>query len=160
MSLVQYINPARHIIKNSDALEARKETNMFSLNDFKKKNSSPSSIKAGVYHATVIEVYDNDKYVDGSAFIVRYKLCNADGSYVGEFQETFFNSTSNPRTLELADLMDKLGVETADDLVGKTFLVEIRFRITSYGKSLPSIVSRTPLSSFATPPSSSSMEES
>lgn len=126
---------------------------MLCLNDLKKKSRFTSSIKAGVYHATVIEVTDNDKYVAGSAFIVKYQLSDVNGGCVGEFQETFFNSTSNPRTLELAELMDKLGVETADDLVGKTFLVEIRFRITSYGKSLPSIVKRSPIPQATTPSS-------
>lgn len=131
---------------------------MFSLNDLKKKTSSTSSIKAGVYHATVIEVSDNEKYVDGSAFIVRYQLSDVDGGFVGEFKETFFNSTSNPRTLELAELMDKLGLESADELVSKTFLVEIRFRITNFGKSLPSIVKRSPLP-LTTPLSSVTAEE-
>ena len=118
---------------------------MFSLDDLKKKTNSTASIKAGQYHATVIEVADNNKYVAGTAFIVKYALYSVDGCFVGEFQETFYNTTCNPRTLELAELMDQLGLETADDLVGKTYLVEIRFRITSFGKSLPSIVKRSPL---------------
>ncbi len=118
---------------------------MISIKEMKKKANSISSIKPGAYHAEVIEVAEDEKYVDGTAFIVKYKLYDVDGNYRGDFKETFYNNTHNVRTLELAEFMEELGVEIVDALVGVTMRVDIKYRITSYGKSLPSIISRTPI---------------
>lgn len=118
---------------------------MISLKDLKKKANSPASIKPGVYHAEVIEVAEDEKYVDGTAFIVKYKLYDVDGNLRGDFKETFHNNTNNARTAELAEFMEEIGVEMVDDLIGITMRVDIKYRITSYGKSLPSIISRTPI---------------
>lgn len=127
---------------------------MISIKEMKKKANSISSIKPGAYHAEVIEVAEDEKYVDGTAFIVKYKLYDGDGNLRGDFRETFYNNTNNARTRELAEFMEKIGVDEVDDLIGVKMSVEIKFRITSYGKSLPSIISRTPLS----PPSSDQAE--
>jgi len=133
---------------------------MFSLKDLEKKKHVPkgTSIKPGSYYAEVIDVLDSDKYVDGTAFLVRYRLYQKDGTFAGNFEELFFNSTSNRRTLELAELMEKLCIEDADDLIGITVEVVIRFRVASYGKTFPSIISRTPISPSSTSLSSSAEE--
>lgn len=130
---------------------------MFTLKDLEKRSKviPGTSIHPGSYHAEIIDVTDSDKYVNDTAFIIKYRLYKEDGTDAGNFQELFFNNTSNPRTLELAKLMELLGIESADDLVGKTIGVSIKYRVTAYGKSLPSIVSRTPLPTSSAPPSSS-----
>lgn len=120
---------------------------MIELRSLKKKAKTTASIKPGTYLAEVTEVADDTKYVDGAAFIVKYKLLSTEGQLVGDFRETFYNSMSNSRTAALAEFMDELGVKTVDELVGVTMRIEIRYRVTNYGKSLPSIVSRTPIPS-------------
>ena len=120
---------------------------MIELRNLKKKAKTTASIKPGTYLAEVTAVTDDTKYVDGAAFIVKYKLLSTEGQLVGDFRETFYNSMSNSRTAALAEFMEELGVETVDDLVGEIMEVEIRYRVTNYGKSLPSIISRTPIPS-------------
>lgn len=118
---------------------------MFTLKELK-KSTTPTRIKPGIYVAKVTAVQDDERYVSGDAFVVTYDLSAASGTHVGKFVETFFNRRGNPRTMELVELMEQLDIEEVDSLVGTTFEVEIRYRVTKQGGSLPSIVSRTPIS--------------
>ena len=119
---------------------------MFTIKKLKKSPNPTKRIKAGTYHATVTAVFDDEKYVAGDAFVLMYTLQCPDGTDAGEFRETFFNLKANTRTKELVALVEKLGINDVDDLIGLRFEVEIRYRVTSHGASLPSIISRIPIS--------------
>ena len=124
---------------------------MFKISDIQKKTTTaPRDTRPGIYAAEVIAIEDNEKYVDGAAFIVRYRLSSLDGTHIGMFEETFLNNNQNRRTQDLVCLMQQLEIDDANDLAGVTIQVEIRYRITPSGYRLPSIVSRAPLTS--TPP--------
>jgi hypothetical protein len=63
----------------------------------------------------------------------------------GLFEETFLNNSKNRRTQELVLLMQQLQIDEADDLVGVTIQIEIKYRVTDSGARFPSIIARTPL---------------
>lgn len=133
---------------------------MFRLSDITPPKTSRPTIKPGTYSAQVCDIVNSEKYVDGDAFIVKYKLYDIKGEYVTDFRETFLNTTENARTMELVKLMEELCVESADDLIDQIVRVEIRYRVTDYGGRLPSIVKRTPILPPSPPPSNSSQEAS
>ena len=132
---------------------------MFKLSDYKQKKTTYTGIKAGYYLAEIVAVVDNENYVKGDAFIVKYLLNNLDGSYAGKFEETFLNDISNYRTSKLADLMSKLGIDNTDDLVGITIRVEIKYRVVSHSCSLPSIINHEPITGTDLPFSDLPKEE-
>ena len=117
---------------------------MFKISDIKKK-STPHDTRPGSYLAEVTSVEDNNKYVSGDAFVVKYRLSHLDGEYIGTFDETFLNNTKNRRTQELVTLMEQLCVDDVNDLVNITIKVEIKYRVTESGARFPSIVTRMPL---------------
>ena len=119
---------------------------MFTIKKLKKSPNPTKRIKAGTYHAVVTAVLDDEKYVAGDAFILEYSLQRPDGTDAGEFRETFFNLRANERTKEIVALVEKLGFNDVEDLVGLHFEVEIRYRVTPHGASLPSIINRIPIS--------------
>lgn len=119
---------------------------MFKLSDIQKQTTTTTrDTRPGIYAAEVIAIEDSEKYVDGDAFIVQYRLSGLDGKHVGMFEETFFNNNQNRRTQDLVRLMQQIQIDDANDLVGVTIQVEIKYRITPSGYRLPSIVARTPL---------------
>lgn len=117
---------------------------MFTLASIKKK-PSPCDTRPGTYLAEITAIVNNDKYFDGSAFIIKYRLFGLDGECAGLFEETFLNNSKNRRTQELVLLMQQLQIDEADDLVGVTIQVEIKYRVTDSGARFPSIIARTPL---------------
>lgn len=118
---------------------------MFKLSDIKKKTTHSRDTRPGTYLAEVTAVVDNNKYFDGSAFIIKYRLFDLDGECVGVFEETFLNNIQNRRTQDLALLMQQLQIDDANNLVGVTIQVEIKYRITDNGARFPSIITRMPL---------------
>ena len=118
---------------------------MFQIKDYKSKKSTASCVMPGSYLAEIVNIVDNNKYVDGDAFIIKYNLLDRDGKIVAPFEETFLNYTKYPRTKSLLELLKQMELKTVDELVGKVIEVEIRYRVTDYSTSLPSIVSRVPL---------------
>ena len=124
---------------------------MFKISDIKKTTNTRYT-RPGTYLAEVIAVEDNNKYVDSGAFIVQYRLLSLDGECVGVFEETFLNNAQNRRTQELVLLMQQLQIDDANDLVGVTIQVAIKYRVTDSGARFPSIVTRTPLPPPSAPP--------
>lgn len=118
---------------------------MFEIKKSSAKKSTASRVKAGSYLAEIVSVLDNGKYVEGDAFMIKYQLFDYDGKVIAPFEETFFNYTRYSRTQNLANLLNQLGLKTVDELVGKVIKVEVKYRVTDYNTSLPSIVSRLPL---------------
>ena len=120
---------------------------MFSLKDLKNKRhaNSKSNLTAGKYFAKVTDFAYDEDFVDHGAFIIAYELCKELDGVKKTFSEKFFNDLNNPRTSDLAKLLEKLGLEYIEELVGRSFIVEIKYRLTNSGHSLPSIVDRTPL---------------
>ena len=118
---------------------------MFQIKKSKPQKNTASHVKPGSYLAEIVSVVDNDKYVDGDAFIIKYNLFDHDGKKVAPFEETFFNYSRYSRTQNLIELLEQLDLKTVDELIGKVIEVEIRYRVTDYNSSLPSIISRFPL---------------
>jgi hypothetical protein len=115
---------------------------MFKLSETKTFSSGTRYIRPGTYLAEITKVADSEKYFNGDAFVVNYQLYSLDNQTVGEFAETFFNNTANRRTQDLAKLMTALGIDDANDLVGVTIRVNIKYRVTESGYRLPSIDTR------------------
>ena len=113
---------------------------MLSIKSIKKVNDK--KVKPGEYIARVTAVTDDENTVGIGAFIVHYKLTNPKTGDTKEFKEKFFCTTANQRTNELFLMMDELGLEDLDELVGVEFDVDIKTLVTSSGSSFPSIVCR------------------
>lgn len=118
---------------------------MFEIKKSSTQKSTAPRVKAGSYLAKIVSVEDNEKYVKGDAFIIKYNLFDHEGKMVAPFEETFFNYSRYPRTQSLLKLLKQLELKTVDKLIGKVIEVEVRYKITDYNRNLPSIVSRVPL---------------
>lgn len=120
---------------------------MFSVKELKSKRhvNGKSKLAAGKYFAKVTDFAYDEDFVDKGAFIITYELSKELDGVKKPFSEKFFNDLNNPRTSDLAKFIDKLGLEYIEDLVGQSFEVEIKYRLTNSGRSLPSIVDRKPL---------------
>lgn len=120
---------------------------MFSVKDLKSKKHSTGkfNLAAGKYFAKVTDFAYDEDFVDKGAFIITYELSKELDGVKKPFSEKFFNDLNNSRTSDLAKFIDNLGLEYIEDLVGQSFEVEIKYRLTNSGRSLPSIVDRKPL---------------
>lgn len=120
---------------------------MFSVKDLKNKKhtNGKSNLAAGKYIAKVTDFAYDEDFVDHGAFIITYELSKELDGVKKTFTEKFFNDLNNPRTSELVKFIEKLGLEYIEDLIGQSFEVEIKYRLTNSGRSLPSIVDRKPL---------------
>lgn len=117
---------------------------MFSVKDLKTKKltNGKSNLAAGKYFAKVVSFAYDEDFIDHGAFIIAYELSKEPNGVKQTFSEKFFNDLNNPRTSELVKFIEKLGLEYLEDLVGQSLEVEIKYRLTNSGYSLPSIVAR------------------
>ena len=127
--------------------KGQEDLNMVSIKDLKSKRQTTGKAKlaAGKYFAKVTNFSYDENFVDEGAFIITYELSQDLNGVKKPFSENFFNDLNNPRTADLAEFIEKLGLEYIEELLGQSFEVEIKYRLTNSGRSLPSIVDRKPL---------------
>ena len=117
---------------------------MFSLKETKKKSSqSKRSLTPGTYCAIVTAVEDDDNFINGGAFWIRYEIHLPDGTFLQKFSEKFLNDIKYPRTKDLADLLQTLGKEDVEELVGVKLEITVKSNLTQTGIS-PTITQRSP----------------
>lgn len=110
----------------------------------KKKEAYASQLKAGCYRATVINVVENENFVNNSAFIVHYEIFTLDGEFVQNYHETFLNNENNPRTQKLAKLLDRLNFQYVEELIGCNLDITVKYNPTERGYVFPTIVKHEP----------------
>lgn len=106
----------------------------------KKSNTRKPQIKPGTYAAKVTAVEPADGYRLGAAIDVTYDISTDDGTKV--HRERFSLEGYSPRTDEIDAILDSIGSDNYEDLVGLDMELEFAYELKR-GTRYTNVVSHT-----------------
>lgn len=109
---------------------------MYKIQKPKKTSSTKKLIPPGVYMAIVTSVAWSKGYYEGNAIDVHYDVetIKDDKPHIVAYKECFFVKGTSPRTARLHQLLDEIGADNYDDIVGHKLNLVFAYEVKETGR--------------------------